>query len=63
MSIKFDVMPYEGNNFEPFSIRIDISNAEELLAFTSCVGHAHSGHGTKLYEFLEKKCREAGVLT
>lgn len=59
--MKIEELPFEGNTFEPFSVRIDIATKDELRALTRAAGNLCNGHGLELYDFLEEKCREAGV--
>lgn len=54
-------LPFQGETFKPFSIRIDIANKDELYALTKAAGTLCNGHGLELHDFLEKKCREHGV--
>lgn len=59
--MKFQELPFEGESFQPFSVRLDIANKEELSALTRAAGTLCNGHGIELYDFLQYKCREYGV--
>lgn len=59
--MKIQELPFEGETFKPFSVRIDIATKDELQALTRAAGSLCNGHGIALYDFLKEKCQEAGV--
>jgi hypothetical protein len=59
--VKFQEVPFEGETFQPFSVRVDISTKDELHALTNAIGGICNGHGLDLYDFLRDKCQEYGV--
>jgi hypothetical protein len=49
--------------FEPFSIRIDIENRDQLEALRIATAHMCNGHGIELYDLLEERARRCRGVT
>jgi hypothetical protein len=54
-------LPFQGETFKPFSVRIDIASKDELYALTKAAGVMCNGHGLEILDFLKEKCDECGV--